>query len=81
MSYGAIRYYFTAITSYNKINDIVLNTSKFGIKNAVRSFPNRIEKMKDAMEQLEGKLNEINLRGEFLEYVGSFNYLPRQIIE
>ncbi|HYY85792.1 MAG TPA: hypothetical protein VE594_01660 [Nitrososphaeraceae archaeon] len=81
MSYGAIRNYFTAITSYNKINDIVLNTSKFGIKNAVRSSPNRIEKMKDAMEQLEGKLNEINLRGEFLEYVGLFNYLPRQIIE
>lgn len=28
MSYGAIRNYFTAITSYYKINDIVLNTSK-----------------------------------------------------
>lgn len=36
--------------------------------------------MKDAMEQLKGKLEDDSLRHEFLNYVGAFNVLPKWIL-
>lgn len=62
------------------IDETIHYMTKFTIKNAVLPFTNKIENMKYATGELQ-VLNDTTLKREFLEYVGSFNYLPRQILE
>jgi hypothetical protein len=41
---------------------------------------NSISIMKDAIGQLENKLKDTSLRGEFSKYIGQFNVLPKRIL-
>lgn len=53
---------------------------KFYARLSVQPITHNINMMKDAMEQLQGKLNDDSLRHDFLNYVGAFNVLPKWIL-
>jgi len=68
------------LTNY-KIGDPTNEALKFYVKLAFRPFAYNIDKMKDAVGQLQGKLNDNSLREQFLDYTGWFYQFPKRILE